>query len=207
MHFSVADHPGLKPPGFRHGLYNTLVVPRPIGWVSTISSDGVVNLAPYSFFNLCAGDPPVCMYCANGTHREGGPKDSLANVRDVPEFVFNLATVPLSEQMNATSASSPRSVDEMQEAGLDAAPSVQVRPPGVAASPIRLECVVHDIITLPSTETTLNTMVLGRVVEVHVADDVVVDGMVDWQRLQPLSRLGYMDYATLGEVFAMNRPA
>ena len=81
----------MKPPGFRYSLYNALVTPRPIGWISTISGDGVVNLAPFSFFNMCGGDPPSVMYCANGTHREGGPKDSLANIAEVPEFVVQPA--------------------------------------------------------------------------------------------------------------------
>jgi flavin reductase (DIM6/NTAB) family NADH-FMN oxidoreductase RutF len=182
-------------------------VPRPIGWISTVSADGVVNLAPFSFFNMCGGDPPSVMYCANGSHREGGPKDSLHNVAEVPEFVFNLCTWPLREHMNATSATSPRSVDEMAEAGLEPAPSIRVRPPRVAASPLALECEVHQVVPLPSSETTVNTMVIGRVVEIHVADEVVVDGMIDVRRVDPLARLGYLEYGRLGEVFSMTRPA
>ncbi|MEA3214909.1 MAG: hypothetical protein QOJ19_1065 [Acidimicrobiia bacterium] len=197
----------MKPEGFRHSLYNALVVPRPIGWISTIGADCVVNLAPFSFFNMCGGDPPSVMYCANGTHREGGPKDSLANVREVPEFVFNLCTWDLREQMNATSATSPRSVDEMAEAGLEAATSVRVRPPRVAATPLALECEVVQIVALPSSETTSNNMVIGRVVEVHIADHVIVDGKVDVPTLRPLARLGYLDYSVIDDVFSMVRPA
>ena len=207
MHFSPVDHPGMKPPGFRHSLYNALVVPRPIGWISTVSSDGGVNLAPFSFSNMVAGDPPAFMYCANGAHREGGPKDSLHNVAEVPEFVFNLCSYDLREQMNATSATSPRSVDEMAAAGLEAAPSVRVRPPRVAAAPLALECEVVQVVPLPSSETTHNTMVIGRVVEIHIADEVVVDGIVDVRRIRPLARLGYQDYAVIDEPFSMVRPA
>ncbi len=207
MHFAPADHPGLRPPGFRHSIYGSLVVPRPIGWISTVSTEGVVNLAPFSFFNLVANDPLSCMYCANGSHAEGGPKDSLRNARDTGEFVFNLATWDLREQMNATSASLPRSVDEMDAAGLTAAPSVVVAPPRVAASPIVLECKVSQIVELASTETTRNAMVIGRVVQVHIDDAVVVDGLIDPTRMRPLGRLGYHDYTVVDEVFTLVRPA
>ena len=207
MHFSPAEHPSMKPPGFRYSLYNALVTPRPIGWISTISAEGVVNLAPFSFFNMCGGDPPSMMYCANGTHREGGPKDSLANIAEVPEFVFNLCTWELREQMNSTSATSARGVDEMADAGLVAAPSARVRPPRVAATPIAMECEVVQTVALPSSETTVNTMVIGRVVEIHIADEVVVDGIVDIRRVRPLGRLGYQDYVDVADLFSMRRPA
>jgi len=196
----------MKPPGFRYSLYNALVTPRPIGWISTISAEGVVNLAPFSFSNMCGGDPPSMMYCANGTHQEGGPKDSLANIAEVPEFVFNLCTWDLREQMNATSATSPRGIDEMADAGLVAAPSVRVRPPRVAATPIAMECEVVQTVALPSSETTVNTMVIGRVVEIHIAEEVVVDGMVDIRRVRPLGRLGYQDYVDVADLFSMRRP-
>jgi len=207
VHFAPADHPGLRPPGFRHSLYGTLVVPRPIGWVSTISGDGVVNLAPYSFANLVANDPLCFMFCANGEHREGGPKDSLRNARETGEFVFNLCTWDLREQMNETSATAARSVDEMAAAGLAPAASVVVRPPRVAAAPIALECTVEGIVELPSTPSVANAMVIGRVVQVHIADDVVVDGMVDLRRARPIGRLGYHDYVAVEETFTMVRPA
>jgi flavin reductase (DIM6/NTAB) family NADH-FMN oxidoreductase RutF len=108
--------------------------------------------------------------------------------------------------MNATSASLPRSLDEMAEAGLAAAMSVRVRPPRVADTPIALECEVVQTVALPSSETTTNTMVIGRVVEIHIADDVVVDGLIDFRRLKPLGRLGYMDYVAVTEPFSMRRP-
>lgn len=206
VHFAPADHPGLRPPGFRHSLYGALVVPRPIGWISTLSTDGVVNLAPFSFFNLVASDPLCCMYCANGAHHEGGAKDSLRNAAETGQFVFNLCTWDLREQMNATSATSPRSVDEMAAAGLDAAPCVVVAPPRVGASPVALECEVIEVVALPSSADTRNAMVVGRVVQVHLSDDVVVDGMVDYDRLAAVGRLGYQDYALVDDAFAMARP-
>ncbi|MFC2177177.1 flavin reductase family protein [Actinomycetota bacterium] len=197
---------GMKPPGMAHNVYSSLVTPRPIGWISTISSAGVPNLAPFSFFNMVAGGPPAVMYCPSGSHVDGGPKDSLRNVMEVPEFVFNLCTVDLLEVMNATSANLPSGVDEMEEAGIEAAPSVKVRPPRVAASPINLECEVIQIVDLPPSVEDKNTMVIGKVVQIHISDDVIVDGMVDWQRLRPLARLGYFDYAGLAEVITLRRP-
>ena len=196
----------MRPDGMRHSLYTSLVTPRPIGWISTVSDAGVVNLAPFSFFNSVSGEPPCVMYCVNGTHAEGGPKDSLVNVRETGEFVFNLCSFELAEQMNRSSASLPRSVNEMAEVGLTAATCVKVRPPRVEASPIVLECNVHDIITLPSTEAVINTMVIGRVVYIHIADRVIVDGMVDSNLVRPLARLGYQDYAALNDAFSLTRP-
>lgn len=206
MHFVVDEHPGLKPPGFKHSLYATLVTPRPIGWMSTVSAAGVINLAPFSFFNLIASDPLCCMYCVNGAHAAGGPKDSLANVREVGEFVFNLATYDLRQEMNLTAANSPRDVDEMAAAGLEAAECVSVRPPRVKASPIALECTVFDIVDLPSTERTRNAMVMGRVNVVHIADEVIVDGMIDFTKVRALGRLGYNDYTVVDNIFEMRRP-
>lgn len=197
---------GMKPPGMAHDVYSSLVTPRPIGWISTISAAGVANLAPFSFFNMVSGGPPAVIYCPNGSHADGGPKDSLRNVLEVPEFVFNLCTVDLMDAMNATSANLPHDVDEMEAAGLEAAPSVKVRPPRVAASPINLECEVIEIVDLPPAPDHKNTMVIGKVVYIRISDDVIVDGMVDWQRLRPLARLGYFDYAGLGDVITKLRP-
>jgi flavin reductase (DIM6/NTAB) family NADH-FMN oxidoreductase RutF len=199
---------GLKPPPFKHTVYNALVVPRPIGWISTVSLEGVVNLAPFSFFNSVSGDPPCVMYCPNGWKRgTREAKDSLTNVEATGEFVFNMCTYALREQMNATAAHVPASVDEMAEAGLEAAPCELVKPPRVKASPIALECLYLQTVTLPAAgDGRPNYMVVGQVVGIHVADDVITDGLIDVHKIQPLARLGYLDYATLGDVFAMTRP-
>lgn len=198
--------PGLRPPGMKHSIYAAVVVPRPIGWITTVSADGVVNLAPYSFFNGVSADPMCVMYCANGAHTEGGPKDSLQNVTETGEFVFNLVTAGLADAMNETSANAPRSVDEMELAGLEPQPSVKVKPPRVGAAPIHLECELDQVVELPSSETTLNRMVIGKVVHIHIDDSVIVDGMVDWKLLRPLARLGYMDYAEIADPFTLDRP-
>lgn len=206
MFFETAA--GLKPPPFKHTIYNALVVPRPIGWISTLSRDGVVNLAPYSFFNSVSGDPPCVMYCPNGW-RSGTrePKDSLTNVEETGEFVFNMCTYELREQMNATAAHVPASIDEMAEANLEAAPCKLVKPPRVLASPIALECTYLQTVRLPTSSHGLpNNIVIGQVVGIHVSDDVITDGIIDIRKLNPLARLGYLDYATLGNVFSMQRP-
>ena len=123
---------GLKPAPFKYTIYNALVVPRPIGWISTMSQDGVVNLAPYSFFNSVSGDPPCVMYCPNGWKKgTQEAKDSLVNVEATGEFVFNMCTYELRDQMNATAAHMPASIDEMAAVGLEAAPCQLVKPPRV----------------------------------------------------------------------------
>jgi flavin reductase (DIM6/NTAB) family NADH-FMN oxidoreductase RutF len=198
---------GMRPSPFKHSVYNALVVPRPIGWISTISADGVVNLAPYSFFNSLSGDPPCVMYCPNGSHGEGGPKDSLLNVEATGEFVFNLCSWDLREQMVATSAHVPRSIDEMAAAGLSAIPSVKVKPPRVAATPIQLECKQIQTNKLPDgRDGKQNRVDIGQVDGVHVADEVISDGIIDVSRVKPLARLGYLDYALIDKVFQMPRP-
>jgi flavin reductase (DIM6/NTAB) family NADH-FMN oxidoreductase RutF len=199
---------GLKPPPFKHTIYNALVVPRPIGWISTMSQDGVINLAPYSFFNSVSGDPPCVMYCPNGWKsgtREA--KDSLVNVEATGEFVFNMCTYELRDQMNATAAHMPASVDEMAAAGLEAAPCHVVKPPRVKASPIALECTYLQTVILPRSQSgSPNNIVIGQVVGIHVDEAVITDGMLDIHKINPLARLGYLDYATIDNVFAIKRP-
>ena len=207
-HMFLETQAGLKPPPFTHTIYNALVVPRPIGWISTMSQAGVVNLAPYSFFNSVSGDPPCVMYCPNGwkpgTHEV---KDSLTNVEETGEFVFNMCTYALREEMNATAAHVPSSVDEMAAAGLPAAPCKLVKPPRVKASPIALECLYLQTVKLPEArDGRPNNIVIGQVVGIHVADDVITDGIIDIHKLNPLARLGYLDYATIDNVFAIKRP-
>lgn len=194
-----------------HGLprdpFKGCVVPRPIGWISTLDAAGRVNLAPFSFFNAVAADPPMVMYCTNGSHLEGPLKDSLHNVKEVGEFVVNVATWELRDSVNVTSARLMRGVNEMELAGLTAATSRLVRPPRVAESPINLECVLHQVIELPHGQREYpNHLIIGRVVAVHIDDKVLTDGMVDIRKLAPIARLGYMEYAVVRDTFTMTRP-
>ena len=197
----------LRPAPFRHNPFKALVSPRPIGWVTTLSATGVVNLAPFSYFNAVCDDPHCVMYCPNGTQPEdGGVKDSLKNVQATGEFVCILVSWDLREQMNLTSAHVSRSVSEMAEAGLAPAPSVKVKPPRVAASPAQLECRYLQTIELPANRQPGNFMVIGEVVAIHIDESVVTDGRVDMLKLKPVARLGYLDYTVVDNVFAMKRP-
>lgn len=194
--------------GLRHNPFNGLVVPRPIGWISSMDKDGQVNLAPYSFFNAVSYFPPQVMFCSTSPHTvSDGPKDSVRNIQETGEFVHNLATWSLREQLNLTSIAAPHGVDEFDVASLTKLPSALVAPPRVAESPVHLECKLIKIVDLPFTqEGGCNTVVFGEVVGVHIDDSVIVDGIVDIRKLDPIARLGYKEYARVVEVFSMDRP-
>jgi flavin reductase (DIM6/NTAB) family NADH-FMN oxidoreductase RutF len=192
--------------GLPHDPFKSCVVPRPIGWISTLSTSSVVNLAPYSFFNGIASAPPMVMFASNGA-KSNPTKDSLANCAETGEFVFNLATWNLRQAMNRTSAPVGHNVDEFELAGLEKAPSRLVKPPRVRASPINMECVVHQIVDLPCTSPgARNALVLGRVIGIHIDDAVLTDGLIDMAKARPIARLGYMDYTRVDLVFDMPRP-
>jgi len=189
--------------GLAHNPFKALVAPRPIGWISSLDTEGRPNLAPYSFFNAVGNIPPVVMFSSSGR------KDSIANIEATGEFVCNLATYDLRDAMNATSAPLPRGASEFEAAGLEAAPCRLVKVPRVAASPAALECRFLQSLTIRDIDgnETDNHMVLGQVVGIHIDDAYIVDGKVDTPRLKLLSRLGYMDYAVVDNVFSLDRPA
>jgi len=197
-----------------HGLprdpFKACVVPRPIGWITTVNEAGVVNLAPYSFFNAVGGEPPCVVFAPGGRKADGPPdgsKDSLANAERTGEFVCNVATWDLREQMNLTSAAAPAGVDEAEIAGLQMVPSQLVKPPRVKASPIHLECKYLQTVDLPcDTPGIRSAVVFGQVIGVHIDESVLTDGLVDMAKLKPIARLGYMDYCVVEEVFAIQRP-
>ncbi len=194
-----------------HGLprdpFNYLVVPRPIGWISTRSTAGIDNLAPYSFFNAVAYSPPQVMFAATSGHQKGGLKDSVANAQETGEFVVNLATWDLREQMNGSSTAAPHDVDEFEIVGLTKAASRIVAPPRVAESPVHLECRTTQILKLPCDDKEDdNTVVFGQVVGIHIDERVLTDGLIDVTKLRPIGRLGALDYVDVHEAFAMERP-
>lgn len=192
--------------GLPHNPFKAIVVPRPIGWISTLSPEGRPNLAPFSFFNAVAERPPIVMFSAGGHGPEGHRfKDSVWYAEKTGEFVVNLATYDLREAVNMSSA--PTGLDEFDLAELDTLPSRKVKPPRVAASPVHLECTTLQVIDLPADDERIAyRMVLGQVVGVHIADEVIENGRVAIERLRPVSRLGYMEWGTIGEVFTQNRP-
>ncbi|MHB8884446.1 MAG: flavin reductase family protein [Methylovirgula sp.] len=185
-----------------HDPFKALIAPRPIGWISTLSRAGAVNLAPYSFFNAICDQPPMVMFSSNGK------KDSATFAEESGEFVWNMATFALREQMNATSASLPRGESEFAFAKLAMAPSRCVAPPRVAASPASLECKVSDVFRLKDMTgaATENYLVFGQVVGVHIDEAFIKNGIVDTAAMQPIARCGYMDYAVVDELFALARP-
>jgi flavin reductase (DIM6/NTAB) family NADH-FMN oxidoreductase RutF len=192
-----------------HGLpfnpYKSIVVPRPIGWISTLSRDGIVNLAPYSQFNNLGYDPPYVMFSANSFPGTGRRKDSVKNAMDTGEFVVNMATYELREAINITSQFLPPEIDEAALAGVDMVPCRIVKAPRVAASPVHLECRFHCSLALPGNAfDRVHHVVIGRVVGVHIRDDIVTpEGKIDVLKVRPLARLGYFDYTTVDSVFAM----
>lgn len=191
-----------------HGLpfnpFSACVVPRPIGWVSSIDGEGRRNLAPFSFFNGVGYTPPTVMFCPNGRDLEGNLSHSFQNVQDTGEFVVNIATYDLRFSMNLTSRQLPRGESEFALAGLSETPSRCVKPPGVAESPIRLECRHVQTVRLPSTEPgfPLN-VIFGEVVGVHISESVLTDGLVDYGKLKPIARLGYRKFAVIETLFDM----
>jgi len=203
MFYRTEDDHGLK-----HNPFNAVVVPRPIGWITSQDAGGAVNLAPYSFFNGVAYDPPQVMYSSTGaSDRVDGLKDSLTNIRETGEFAVNIVTWDLREAMNQSAASAPHGVDEYELAGLTKAACEVIACPRVAESPVTFECKLVDIVDLMTNDETLpNRVVFGHVVAIHIADEVIVDGLVDITKMAPISRLGYRDYGRVGDVFSMTRP-
>lgn len=185
-----------------HDPFKALIAPRPIGWVSTLSKTGAINLAPYSFFNAVCEQPPIIVFSSNG------PKDSMTFAGETGEFVWNMPTYALRERMNATSAPLPRGESEFGFAHIEMAPSRIVKPPRVAASPAALECKVSDLYQLKDMHgaPTQNYLVFGQVVGVHIDEAFIKDGIVDTAAMQPITRCGYMDYAVTDKMFTMLRP-
>ena len=190
--------------GLPHDPFKAIVAPRPIGWIATRSRAGVVNLAPYSFYNAFGDRPPIVGFSSSGY------KDSVRNIEETGEFVANLATKPLATAMNATSAGVAPEVDELALAGLTAAPCRLVAAPRVAEAPAALECKLLQIIQLRDLEGNPleQYLTLGQVVGVHIAAAYLKQGIFDLAAAQPIMRAGYRgDYAEIGPMFELLRPS
>ena len=182
------------------------VVPRPIGWITSISPEGRPNLAPFSFFNVVCGNPPHVLFCPmiRGTDQE--PKDTLHNVRSSGEFVVNIVTEGLAQAMNLTSTELPADVDEFEFSGLSTQASTAVRPPRVAESPVHFECKVATIIDIGD-QPGSGSVVIGRVLHIHVREDVMIGtDKIDLEKLKPIGRLAGSDYCRVTDLFQMIRP-
>ncbi len=195
-----------EPHGLPRNPFKSCVVPRPIGWISTVAADGTVNLAPYSFFNAITGEPPMVMFSSGGRNADV-QKDSISNAEATGEFVCSIVSWDLKEAMNQSSAGVPAEIDEYQLSGLETEASILVKPPRVKASPIHLECTHWKTVSLPPDNSgRANDMCIGMVIGVYIDDSVLKDGIVDIPAIRPVARLGYMDYASVDEVFTMDRP-
>lgn len=190
--------------GLPHNPFNAIVTPRPIAWVSTRGSDGCDNLAPYSFFNAVAYEPPQVMFASTSAKEDrGDTKDSVANIRDTCVFAINVVEYAARDAMNKTSGAWDRDTDEFALAGLEKADCTTIDCPRIAGAPATLECKLTEIVRLPGAA---NFAVFGEVTGVHMRDDCLVDGAFDITRFQPLARMGYRDYAVVREVFSLARP-
>jgi len=188
--------------GFENDPFKALVAPRPIGWISTLSPEGIANLAPYSFFNAVAESPHYVVFGS------GGCKDSLRNAEAAGEFAVNLATWDLREQMNASSANAPPHVDEFELARLTKGPCRLIKAPRVAESPVCLECRLFKVIELPDEEGKVGDWIaVGRVIGIHIDDRFIANGRVNTAAMKPIARLGYSEYATVETAWRMRRPA
>jgi len=183
----------------------TTIMPRPIAWASTISAEGKTNLAPFSFFQGVCANPPTLMFCPVN-NRQGGKKDTVRNIEAVPEFVINLVSHRLAEQMNACAALLPYGESEFEKFGIVSAPSDLVRPPRVAAAPVAFECRLDRIVNIGEGPLAAH-VIFGRILAAHISDDVLgADGRPDTHKLDLVGRLGGDDYTTTRDTFSLERP-
>jgi flavin reductase (DIM6/NTAB) family NADH-FMN oxidoreductase RutF len=193
-----------KSHGLPHDPFKAIVAPRPIGWISSMSTKGEINLAPYSYFNGASTEPPIVMFSSEGY------KDSVAFIEETKEFVCNVATYEMRQPMVETSGHYPRGVSEMERAGIAAAPSQLVKPPRVAAAPCALECRLLKVVRLDDLAGTPldQYVVFGQVVGIYIDDRFLKDGLLDTAAMMPIARAGYRDYfvSTLETKFSIKRP-
>ena len=182
-------------PRARYFLLTSVVVPRPIAWVSTVDRHGTRNLAPYSYFNACSATPPIVHFTSTAS------KDSIANVRDTGEFVVNIVSAELAQAMRTTSAVFPAGEDEFEWADLEATPSLRVRPPRVLGAKVALECRLRQLLEMSE-----GTIAFGDVLHVHVDRSVWRDGRVDPELLAPVGRLSGLNYTIVERVFRLAIP-
>ena len=180
-----------------------VIVPRPIAFVSSVSTEGIVNLAPFSFFNAMAYDPATIVL---GISRSAGwkEKDTLANIEATGEFVVNVVVDDIAEAMNSTAAEFPADVDEFEVGGLTAAPSELVRAPRVAESPVNLECRLNQVVAVG--DGTKHAIVIGEIVLMHIRDDIINGHRINHQRLKPVGRLAGNMYCNTHNVYELVRP-
>ena len=186
-----------------HDPFKAIVSPRPIGWISTIDKEKNVNLAPYSFFNAVADNPPMIMFSITGQKKNISSKDTLQNIIETKCFVVNIVSKDLLNQMNQTSGNYPKNTDEFVLANLEKTNCVYIDVPRVKKSPASLECTLYKILKLPGFS---NNMVIGEVVGVHINENILKNGIFDILAYDPVARLGYKDYTYVSSKFELERP-
>ncbi len=187
-------------------LLTSIVAPRPIAWISTVSADGVPNLAPFSFFNAVAGFPPTIMFSVSFRRKEPRVKDTLRNVREVGEFVCHIVDEAMADAMVRTAMDWPSDVSEIEAAGLTAAAAIDIRPYRVVEAPVAMECKMTQIIPVAGAT---NVMVLGQVMRFHLREDLYRSelGLVDTVAMKPIMRLGGpAEYSRIGDLFLLPVP-
>ena len=186
--------------------YKSLIFPRPIGWISSIDKKGIVNLAPYSYFNAIADDPPQIMFVAAASDRSSQKKDTLTNIMTTKEFVVNFATTATRKQMNLSSKDIHKDDDEFVLTKLKKRKSRLVKVPSVDDSPVNLECKLLKSIKLKSTSRKFSTMVMGEVIGIYIKDSFIEKGRVNSAAMRYVARMGYSEYTTVSSKFKMKRP-
>jgi flavin reductase (DIM6/NTAB) family NADH-FMN oxidoreductase RutF len=185
--------PATTPRGEFYSFMIRAIAPRPIAWVSTVSRERKLNLAPFSFFNGVSSKPPALLFVCS-RESDGSKKGTLLNVEDTGQFVVNVVPEALAEQMNITATEYPHGVSEFEKAGLTPAPSERVLPPRLAESPVNFECELHDLMQVGADEAGAGTIIVGRIVLAHIDDSVLKDGKLDYELYHPVGRMGGMEY-------------
>ena len=188
--------------GLPHNPFKALTVPRPIGWISTVSKNGIGNLSPYSYFNGLSYDPPFVMFSA-GNRADGSKKDSVWNAEETGEFVVNMSTWDTRFQMNDTSWIMEPETDELEKTGLTAIDSINIKPKRVAESPVHFECKHYQTVRLRENKKEgFHHVVFGQVIGIHIKDEFITDdGIVDTLKMKVIARLGYNDYTLVDKIF------
>lgn len=200
----IIDPSGADPASI-YKLMTGVIVPRPIAFVSSVSADGILNLAPFSFFTGCSGNPPAVCFCPMVRGSDGLRKDTIGNIEKTKEFVVNVVSEDFAQQMNVCSTEFPPEIDEFAMSGLTPIPSDLVKPPRLAESRINLECRLIQIVEI-SPKALGGSIVIGEVLRFHIQGDLFDDFKIDPDKLRPIARMGGPTYARTTDRFDMIRP-
>ena len=187
--------------------FKSLIVPRPIGWISSKNNNGQINLAPYSFFNAIATNPPMVVIGPGGYSKSGNNKDTLLNIKNNPEFVCNFVSWDVKDIMNESSYSFDNNESEVEKLNIETEDSNMVSIPRVKLSPAHFECTLFKIIDLPSdSRGNPNHLIIGNIIGINISDNIIKNDRIDIGELKPISRMGYDEYALINTIFSMKRP-